>query len=171
MSPASIYHFFPDSQHIFAALAERYFEDFVSGAVDEVDGPACATWQDWIEARYLAARRYFNRNHVARKVLLGAATSSTIQAREHELNAQLARAGLSAMNRLFVVPAISDLADRLAETLVMNDALWTLAIHRHGSITDEADEYARRARLAHMRTYLPEFLPKRSPAEAPAARR
>lgn len=55
-----------------------------------------------------------------------------------------------------------DLHDRLVEVIVINDAIWSLSIHRHGHITDEMEEQARRARIAYSRTFLPEYLPLRA---------
>ena len=48
------------------------------------------------------------------------------------------------------------------EVIVINDAIWSLSIHRHGHITDEMEEQARRARIAYSRTFLPEYLPLRA---------
>lgn len=162
MSPPSIYHFFPDSQHIFIALAERYFAAFTSGAFGDYESKLYTNWQEWIDLRYAASRDYFNRNTAARKILLGGAASSwTIHSRDFDINEQVAIRSLKAMSHAFFVPEIPGLVDRMVETIVINDALWALANYKHGFITDEAAEYSRRARVAHMRTYLPEYLPLR----------
>lgn len=170
MSPASIYHFFPDGQHIFIALAERYFDAFISGDFGDFEAKPFSSWQEWIDHRYAASRSFFNRNHAASKVLLGGAASSwTIRSRDLDINEKIASRTLAAMNQAFIVPQIPGLVDRMVETIVLTDALWALANHKHGSITDEAAEYSRRARLAHMRTYLPEYLPLRERSgEVPA---
>lgn len=161
MSPPSIYHFFPDSHHVFVALAERYFEMFESGRVGSIEGARIERWQDWVDARYGVSRRFYNENNAARKVILGAGSSWAIRSRDLDLDHRLAAGSVAEMNRFFIVPQIPGLIERVTETIVMNDALWALANHRYGSIPDEADEYAARARIAHMRTYLPEYLPIR----------
>lgn len=163
MSPPSIYHFFPDSQHVFAALAERYF-----GLVSRNLGPIpdhLMTWQEVVEYRFAATRRLYNANVAARKVLLGSGNSWSIRARDFELVQELARAGVAELAHHFVLPFIPDMDDRWTETIAMNDGIWAIYNHRYGHLPDELEEHARRARIAHMRTYLPESLVRRSPGE------
>lgn len=160
MPPASVYHFFPDGQHVFIALAERFFSAFSSGtgriADDEIEN-----WQDFFEFYYESSRAYYNLNPAARKLILGSAISWTIRVRDIEIDHVIARAAVAELSRLFEIEETPALIDRMVETIVMNDALWSLAIHKHGLIDDVSDAYARRARIAHMQTYLPEDLARR----------
>ncbi len=165
ISPPSIYHFFPDGQHVFIGLAERYFDRFAAGFSEE---PATEdNWQDLMDSRYEGARQFYNDNPAVGKILLGSASSWSIRSRDLETNRMLAELQASELDRIFVLPTIPHLVDRLTETIVMNDALWSLAIHSEGKISDEKDRHARRARMAHMRSYLPEVLEPRPEGPLP----
>jgi AcrR family transcriptional regulator len=167
MSPASIYHFFPDAQHVFAALAERYFGIFSEGMNPVSDTPF-ATWQSLVDFRYEASRCFYNANIAARKIIFGAGSNWTIRARDLELDRELALSAIAQIRHCFVLPEIPGLVDRVTETIVLNDSLWALYNHRYGYLPDHEEEYVRRARFAHMRTYLPEFLVQREIADADA---
>jgi AcrR family transcriptional regulator len=164
---ASIYHFFPEPPLVFAALAERYLNQFEERAADEAP-IVFDTWQELQTHRFGTARDFFNANAPARKVLLdGPALSFDIRMRDLQSDVVTATRGVEEMNRLFILPDIPHLIERSIEVIVLSDAMWSLSIHRHGTITDEMEEQARRARIAYARTYLPEYLPKR-PVAAPA---
>lgn len=166
--PASIYHFFPDASLVFVALAERYYREFVRDM--DSDPPAgIASWQELHAFRFSEARDRFNERKAARRLLLGSGLSATIRARDLEVDRQLAELSALELTKLFAIPEIPNLVDRLTEMLVVNDAIWTLSVHRHGYITTELDEQARRAREAYTRTFLPEYAPLRDQAQPQAA--
>lgn len=160
MPPPSIYHFFPDGNHVFMALAERYFEMFLGG-LESIEGKRFDDWQSLVEFRYALSRRFFNDNVAARKVLLGAAANWAIRTRDIDTNRLLARGAIIELNRFFLLPKVPELVDRVTETIIMNDAVWALYDHRFGHLPDDEEVFARRARLGHMRTYLPEYLAMR----------
>lgn len=160
MSPPSIYHFFPDGNHVFTALAERYFDMFLSG-LESIEGKRFDDWQALVEFRYALSRRFFNNNVAARKVLLGAAATWAIRTRDIDINRRLARGAIVELDRFFILPKVPGLVDRITETIIMNDAVWALYDHRFGHLPDDQEIFARRARLGHMRTYLPEYLAAR----------
>jgi len=160
MPPPSIYHFFPDGNHVFMALAERYFKLFLGG-LESIEGKQFDDWQALVEFRYALSRDLFNNNVAARKILLGAAATWAIRTRDIDTNRQLARGAIVELNRFFILPKVPELVDRITETIIMNDAIWALYDHRFGHLPDDQEIFARRARLGHMRTYLPEYLTAR----------
>ncbi len=160
MPPPSIYHFFPDGNHVFMALAERYFNMFLGG-LESIEGKLFDDWQALVEYRYALSRNLFNNNVAARKVLLGAAATWAIRTRDIDTNRRLARGAIVELNRFFILPKVPDLVDRITETIIMNDAIWALYDHRFGHLPDDQEIFAKRARLGHMRTYLPEYLTAR----------
>ena len=162
----SIYHFFPETPSIFAALAERYLRGFQQ-RVNEVKLSRFTTWMDLQTYQFNQVRKYFNTHAPARKVLLGPAYNFDIRTRDLNSDTVLAEKSLELTRRLFELPVIPNLLERWVEVIVISDAIWALSIHRYGTITDEMDEQARRARIAYSRTFLPEFLPLRR--EPPAA--
>lgn len=167
LSAPSIYHFFPDAGQVFVALAERYTQEFVA-LLDKPLPPGITTWQAYFAARYGDGRAHYNAHTAARRLLLGSGLSATIRARDLENDSVLAQRSMAEVSQLFEIAPSADLVERFTELLVINDAIWTLSVHRHGVITDAYEEQARRAREAYCRTFLPEYLPLRAASEQAA---
>jgi AcrR family transcriptional regulator len=162
ISPPSIYQFFSDANQVFIALSERIHGQFVS-AFDRPPHGEFGTWQELLSLRFKEGRDFYNSHAAARRLLLGSGLSAAIRARDLQIDRQLAVNSVEEIQRYFIFPDIPDLVERFTELLVINDALWALSVHRHGTITDGYEEQARRAREAYVRTFLPEYLPARRP--------
>lgn len=160
----SIYHFFPEATHVMLALAERYLQRFAK-SFEQPPASRIETWQDLQAARFGEARDVYNHHAPARRLLLGSGSTPAIRARDLAINRELAVAAANETARLFVIPAMPDLADRITELIVVSDALWSVSVHAHGVITDEAFERSRRMREAYTRTFLPEYAPLRRVAD------
>jgi AcrR family transcriptional regulator len=167
LSAPSIYHFFPDAGQVFVALAERYTREFVA-LLDKPLPPGVTTWQHYLAARYAIGRAHYNAHPAARRLLLGSGLSAAIRARDLENDQVLAQRSMAELSRLFDIAPSADLVERFTELLVINDAIWTLSVHRHGAITDAYEKQARLAREAYACTFLPEHLPLRAAAEQAA---
>ena len=167
LSAPSIYHFFPDAGQVFVALAERYTQEFVE-LLNKPLPPGITTWQAYFAVRYGHGREHYNAHPAARRLLLGSGLSATIRARDLENDSVIAQRSMAELSQLFDIAPSADLAERFPELLVINDAMWSLSVHRHGTITDAYEEQARRAREAYCRTFLPEYLPLRSTTEQAA---
>ena len=167
LSPPSIYHFFPDAGQVFIALAERYTREFID-LLDAPLAPEITTWQQHVDKRFGIARTHYNAEPAARRLLLGSGLSATIRARDLENDRVIAQRSVTELCRWFEIAESPELVERFTELLVINDAIWTLSVHRHGTITDAYEEQARRAREAYARTFLPEYLDLRRPAEQAA---
>lgn len=158
-SPPSVYHFFPEIALVFAALAERYLAELQSMSPD-VNAPV-ATWTDLLDILFERIRVIYNKRPPVRKVLLGSGYSPEVRQRDFASYAIFAKHILDSMGHHFELPNIPHLADRIEEALAINDAVWMLAFYRHDVINDEDAANASRARNAHLRLHLPEFLSPR----------
>lgn len=166
ISPPSIYHFFPEPQLVFSALAERYLKRFEEGVLTDAPGHV-ESWQELQTLQFRAGQTWFNAHPAARQVLLGGpAWSSDIHAQDLDSNFVMAGRSIQLMAQRFLMPDIPDVEDRLVEVIAISDAIWSLSIHRYGVITDAMEEQARRARIAYSRTFLPEYLPLRTDGAA-----
>lgn len=162
IAPPSIYHFFPEPRLVFSALAERYLKQFEERVLTDVPD-RFESWQELQTLQYRSGQRWFNAHPAARKVLLGGpAWSTDIRSQDLDSNYVMADRSIVLMAQHFLLPEIPDLLDRLVEVILINDAIWSLSIHRHGLITDAMEEQSRRARIAYSRTFLPEYLPLRT---------
>jgi AcrR family transcriptional regulator len=159
-SPPSIYHFFPDVSLVFVGLAERYIAELERMPLGG-DTPV-ERWQELFDIPFERVRILFETRPSVRKLLLGPGLSYEIL--DRDLATSVVNAGrlVKMMERHFEMPSIPNLIDRFVEVIRINDAIWMLSIYRHGTITDEAAEFARRARISYLRTMLPEYLPRRS---------
>lgn len=157
--PASIYHFFPDAHLIFVGLAERYLSGMALAPLLPKSVESIDSWQAFQDWKFQQFRKWFNANKPGCKLLLsGPMLSREIQALDLAYSYFFAERAIETLRKLFIVPDIPHLVDRSVEVLEINKSIWALSIHRYGSITDEMDEQARRARIAYSRTYLPEYL-------------
>jgi AcrR family transcriptional regulator len=158
-SPPSIYHFFPDISLVFVGLAERYLDEIKHMPL-EVDKPV-ANWQELNDIQFERVRVIYETRAPVRKILLGPGYSYEILNRDLATSVVNAARLLELMGRHFDMPNIPNLLDRLVEMIKISDAMWMVSIYRHGRITDEGAELARRARTGYLRTVLPEYLPPR----------
>jgi AcrR family transcriptional regulator len=157
MSAPSIYHFFRSPALLLTALADRYLAALLA-LIDAPLPEGLTTWQDVEGHLFDRAREFFQAHAPARKLLLGAAYSTEIRKRDLNNDVQIAEKALAVFQQVFVLPASPGLLDRFAELIVINEAIWALSYHRHGSITEEMNMRARLARLSYGRTFLPEHL-------------
>ena len=157
ISPPSMYQFFSDASQVFIALSERIHSRFVHG-FDTPPNGEFATWQELMSLRFREGREFYNGHAAARRLLLGSGLSAAIRARDLLIDRQLALRSLDEFERYFFFPEIPDIIERFTELLVINDAIWTLSVHRHDAITDAYEEQARRARESYSRTFLPDYL-------------
>lgn len=104
----------------------------------------------------------FSTNPAVRKVLLGVGYSSEIRRLDQENNRILAQHLLDGFRRHFILFDLPDLHERFVEMAAINDAIWSLYLLRGGVIDPEAERIAHRARVAYLRTVLPEYLTPRS---------
>jgi AcrR family transcriptional regulator len=160
IAPQSVYHFFPEVSLVFVALAERYLASF--RAVETAELGYFESWQDLLKAQHAGMLSVFGTNPAVRKVLLGVGYSSEIRRLDQENNRILAQHLLEGFRRHFILPELPDLHERFVEMAAINDAIWSLYLLRGGEIDSEAERIAHRARVAYLRTVLPEYLTPRS---------
>jgi AcrR family transcriptional regulator len=160
ISPQSVYHFFPEVSLVFVALAERYLASF--RAVETAELGHFEAWQDLLKVQHAGMLRVFDTNPAVRKVLLGVGYSSEIRRLDQENNRILAQHLLDGFRRHFVLFELPDLHERFVEMAAINDAIWSLYLLRDGVISAEAERMAHRARVAYLRTVLPDHLTPRS---------
>lgn len=159
ISPQSVYHFFPEVSLVFVALAERYLASF--RAVETAELGRFDLWQELLQAQHAGMLGVFATNPAVRKVLLGVGYSSEIRRLDQENNRILAQHLLDGFRRHFILTETPDLHERFVEMCAINDAIWSLYLLREGVISAKAEHIAHRARIAYLRTVLPEYLTPR----------
>lgn len=157
---ASLYHFFPNRNAAFVALARRYHAALHEpGLENEATRPS--RWQDVVESKQRIGAEYLNKNPAALRLFMGAGVSVEVRNTDLSGNAELARGRAEYLNRMFHIPYVRDLEKRIAVSIALMDGIWALSYSVHRSITNEYLEESIRASILYLRCYLPEFLEPR----------
>ena len=160
---ASVYHFFPNRNAAYVALAQRYHAHLRYLAA-QPHALAPVTWQDMVGANQRRAAQYLNERPAALRLFMGAGVS--VQVRNIDMNGNLAltRMRLEQFNQHFDMPRIPDLEYRLGIALAISEGVWALSYSTHHCITDDFLAESARAAVCYLRCFLPESLPLRSAA-------
>lgn len=164
MAAASVYHLFPTKGAVFLALAERYFEKFLNGAVFGEKPSNITTWQDYVRERHQRAVAFYNAHPPAMKLILGAQPFLEITSEDSSVNKEVSRRSFEQLSKLFHTPLIENPEQKFLISLSISDAVWRLSFMEHGYITPDYAAQASKAVIAYLRTFLPEDLPLRAPA-------
>lgn len=166
----SVYHFFPNRNSAFVALARRYHQQIYANAMIEIS-PSPRAWQEVIAYRQRKGARYLNDNPAALRLFLGAGVSVEVRNTDLSGNATLARSRAEYLRSMFEIPAMPDLEKRIAISIAVMDGIWALSYSSYGCITEEYVEESIRTSTLYLRSYLPEFLELRAGAGAADATR
>lgn len=158
---ASIYHFFPNRNSAFVALAQRFQRALHEIAEQPMPEPV-GSWQDIVRSRQRLGADYLNGHPAALRLFMGAGVSVEVRNTDLSGNAMLARNRVAYFNRYFEMPKIPDFEKRVAISIALMDGIWALSYSMHGRITDEYVEESIRASILYLRCYLPEFVVRRA---------
>jgi len=159
---ASVYHFFPNRNAAFVALAQRFHGDLRYQASQPHPVPP-STWQELVQLDQRRGASYLNGRPAALRLFMGAGVS--VQVRNTDLigNVALTRIRVEQYQRLFDMPRIPDLEQRMAVVLALSDGVWALSYSVHARITDDYVAESVRASVSYLRCFMPEFIPLRQP--------
>ncbi len=159
--PASAYHFFPTKEAAFTALAMRLVEELVVARSKPVPARTVQSWQALLRCDIERTRDFFNEHPAGLKIFYGGFGGVDTRHIDQPLSLQLASAAYERLNSLFHMPAMRDPTSRFETRIAILDALWSLSVRQHGTITDEYFEESIIACLAYSLTFLPERLEPR----------
>lgn len=157
---SSIYHFFPNKNAAFTALAQRFHTQL--RAISELPMPARPqSWQAVIEAKQHAGAQFLNEHPAALQLFMGAGISVDVRNLDLSSNMQLARNRAEYIGRYFHMPYLPDLERQLAVAIGLADGIWAVSYSVDRRITPFYAQEALRATILYLRSYLPEFLEPR----------
>jgi AcrR family transcriptional regulator len=154
---ASVYHFFPNRNAVFVALAQRYHRQISEMLMVENNEPP-ERWQALFEFRLSRSAQFLNANPAALRLFMGAGVSAEVRNADVAGNAELARQRAAYLRHHYLMAPMPDLEKRLAIALALIDGIWALSYSNHRMITDEYVQEAVRASLMYLRCYLPEHM-------------
>ncbi len=159
---ASVYHFFPNRNAAFVALAQRFHAELRARAEQRQDPPP-SSWQAHLAHTQRRATTYLNDRPAALRLFMGAGVSVQVRNIDMEGNAQISRRRAEEFSLYFDMPRIPELENRMATVLAMSDGIWALSYSIHGKVTDAYLEESIRASVCYLRCFLPEVIAPRLP--------
>lgn len=155
---ASVYHFFPNRNAAFVALAHRFHARLRYNAQQLHPTPP-RSWQHLIELDQRRGAGYLNEHPAALRLFMGAGVSVQVRNIDMAGNEALSRIRADQFARYFQLPPMPDLGLRLNIALAVSDGVWALSYSLHNRITDSFIDEAVRASVSYLRCFLPDVLP------------
>lgn len=159
---ASAYHFFPNIQSVFLGLRLVHAHAMLD-AVQNLPSVQGESWRDYFFRLVDRGFEVMRAEPAATKLIYGG-LGGMLEAQQlgRELDARLARITLEGMASRFQLPEWPEREAIVAIAFTILDSIFRLSYRRHGAITAWMVEEAKRAAIAYLRNYLPEYLPARS---------
>ncbi len=154
---ASVYHYFANAPALFESLANRHLKRIETIYDQELSPAQTGTWQDMLRGFSDLARAYYNGNPAVMRLFLGPDVGWRIRQSDLETNIRFGRRQYSLLQRAFHIPEDRLLPEKLAMSLSIADAVWSVSYIRFGNVTDAMAEEAFRARFAYLGLYIPHY--------------
>jgi len=158
---ASVYHFFPNRNAAFVALALRFNEEIYQTSITPLTEPEPQTWQELLHMIHARAANFQNSRPAALRLFLGAGVSVAVRNADLSGNARIARSRERFFDAYFHMPIIPDFVESLEIAGASMDGIWSLSYGRHGQITERYRKEATAVAIDYLRRFLPEFLPRK----------
>lgn len=165
---ASVYHYFPNISAVFVGLADRYRELFLAVYATPVDSSEIWRWSDLVRILSERSRHIYLRNPAAIQLLLGPEVGWQIRQSDISDNQRFAALQYRCLSDHFVIPPEEAVAQQIAISITISDAIWSLSYARHGTITEAMRDHALQARIAYLSLHIPPLAPRRRQAGAEA---
>jgi len=158
---ASVYHFFPNRNAAFVALALRFNEEIYRLSIQPLTDPEPQSWQELLDMKHARAAAFQNSRPAALRLFLGAGVSVAVRNADLSGNARIARSRERMFDAYFHMPHIPDFTRHLEVAAAAMDGVWALSYGRNGMISDDFRRQATDVAITYLRRYLPEILPRK----------
>lgn len=168
ISKPGVHYHFPTIASIQLALGRRFDAELSAYLAERRHEHGAETWQGLMRNWVSMARDWFNQHRPACEAILGPMLTREIRLAGIEYNTMVGDAMLAGLRRNFHVPEQPNLEDVVAYSGEIMDLFWSRSYMRQGRIDDAALEESLRAALGYLRNFIPEYVPKREPADVAA---
>ncbi|MDN2482892.1 TetR/AcrR family transcriptional regulator [Vibrio agarivorans] len=155
MATSTVYHHYPNIEELFHHLLDDVFEDFDFVLENCVEEQGVTHWSDinrMIETGFV---RYYEKNAVAQKLILGRHTFSDITHADVENDLLLGKRVEQIYHHHFQLPSLPSNINIFAIALQVADKVYSLSYREHGCIKKEMADEAIRLTQAYLGLYLP----------------
>ena len=121
---ASVYHFFPNRNAAFVALALRFNEQIYQTSITPLADPEPQTWQELLHMIHARAADFQNKRPAALRLFLGAGVSVAVRNADLSGNARIARSRERFFDAYFHMPIVPDFVERLEIAGASMDGIW-----------------------------------------------
>jgi AcrR family transcriptional regulator len=163
---ASAYHFFANIQAVFLGLRLLHAQRLVAAIEAQCQLPA-GSWRDYYCNIVDVGAEVMREEIAATKLIYGSLVGEA-EAQElgRVLDARIVELTLDGLAHHFQLPDWPERTQVGAIAFTVVDAIFRLSYRQHGAIQPAMVEEAKRAALAYLRNYLPEYLPTQARKES-----
>lgn len=154
---ASAYHFFPNRDAAFVALANRFNDHYYRMAIQPMPSVP-ESWQEIVITKQKNAVAFQNKHPAVMRLFLGAGVSINVRAADRYGSEAVARSRVKYFEAYFQMPCLPDIETRISISMALQDGIWALSYARHGMITALYAEASAEASISYLRNYLPAHL-------------
>jgi AcrR family transcriptional regulator len=159
----SIYALYPKLNDIFAQVLAEYDHELVNELNDILKPATTNSWLDVIYDALDHRLEYFKRNPVYLKLRLGGAVPSEIRYSDARLSGINFASKLSSLvSKLYVIPNMPQDDLHWIVSLDLMEGILSSAYIREGELSEVTVEEAKRALVAYLKLYIPEYIPRRA---------
>ncbi len=155
---SSLYHFYRDVSHIYADIAGQFHQELMTHLMEGFASQRFASWQSLIAWLIHETAGFYNSQPAFSVLLLSGKAPASIKQTDRELDNELSQALSALFESLFKLPRLTNLSQIVYNAVEIVDLFFSLALRRENTLGAEGIEEARRAAIAYLRCYLPEYL-------------
>ncbi|WDI30102.1 TetR/AcrR family transcriptional regulator [Hyphococcus flavus] len=155
----SAYHFFPNVNSIYAAIAMEFLQRYVS-AIAAPANKDFHTWQDVIDKQIEQGAKLFQEDPAAMKIIIGGKTPPEIKHWDRENDRRIAEMTEQDIKRYFQLPEIPRANKVFFYYVEIVDLIFSLSVLEHGTIAPHMVHEAQVAGKSYLSNYIPNILSK-----------
>jgi AcrR family transcriptional regulator len=158
----SAYHFFANSQEVFAALAERFGTLLNKTITAPYSKHETSSWQYLYTTAIDRAVRIYINTPAYCQIILGPYTPPAIKLSDRENDEQLGGLFASVLYQYFKIPYIPDFSKKVFHSIEIVDLFLSLSFIYHQKLVTNMIDEAKIAAIAYLGYYLPDRIPRKN---------
>ncbi len=154
----SAYHFFANAQDLFVALAQRFMSSLFTVVSEPYSGTSLKSWQNLFDAATDRAAKLYEENPGYRQLIIGGKSPPDIKLADRKNDERVGQLMIDVIKRHFHFDESLYSNDVFFFATEIVDLMFSLSVIRHGVITTEMLEEAKKAGKSYALLYIPEVL-------------
>lgn len=157
----SVYHFFPKINNLLAEIARQFGEDILEAVFKPLTLEADDNWPVLIRKCVDRAVKLYKENIAYQQLMISGKTPAEIKLSDRENDAVIGQQVAALLDKHFELGDLTNKDQVFFHVVEIIDLMLMLSVNKHGEITDTMTEEAKRAAIAYLKCYLPDYLPTR----------